>query len=43
MFEDGVFWIDSPHYSTDIYRAVYMDKIDEVIGTIHDNPELLED
>ena len=42
VFEEGMFWIDCPHYSTDICTAVHVEMIDEVIGNIHDNPELLE-
>ena len=43
MFEEGVFRIENSHYTTGVYVAIYIDKIDEVIGNIHDNPELLED
>ena len=42
MFEEGVFQIDNSHYITGLYVAIHIEKIDEVIGTIHDNPELLE-
>ena len=42
MFEEGVFQIENSHYTTGLYVAIRMDKIDEVIGNIHDNPELLE-
>lgn len=42
MFEEGVFQIENSHYTTGLYVAVHIDKIDEVIGNIYDNPELLE-
>ena len=42
MFEEGVFQVENSHYTTGLYVAVHVDKINEVIGTIHDNPELLE-
>ena len=42
MFYEGVFQIENPHYITGIYVAINIDKIDEVIGNIYDNPELLE-
>ena len=41
-FEDGIFWADDSHYTTDLFTAVHMAKINEAIGNIHDNPELLE-
>ena len=43
MFNKGVFWIKNSHYITRLYVAIHIEKIDEVIGTIYDNPELLED
>ena len=43
VFDEGVFQIDNSHYITGLYVAIYIEKIDEVIGNIHDNPELLED
>lgn len=43
VFDEGVFRIENSHYTTGVYVAIRMDKIDEVIGNIHDNPELLED
>lgn len=42
IFEDGIFLIDNSQYTTGLYVAIHMEKIDEVIGTIYDNPELLE-
>lgn len=42
MFNKGVFWIKNSHYITRLYVAIHIEKIDEVIGTIYDNPELLE-
>lgn len=42
IFEDGIFLIVNSHYTTGLYVAIHMEKIDEVIGNIHDNPELLE-
>lgn len=42
MFEDGVFWIDNSHYSTDLCTAVHVEEINEVIGNIHDNTDLWE-
>ena len=42
VFEDGIFQIDNSHYITGLYVAIHTEKIDEVIGTIYDNPELLE-
>ena len=43
IFDEGVFQIENSHYITGVYVAIHMDKIDEVIGTIYDNPELLEE
>ena len=43
IFEDGIFLIDNPHYTTGLYVAIHMEKIDEVIGNVYDNPELLEE
>lgn len=43
MFNKGVFWIKNSHYITRLYVAIHIEKIDEVIGTIYDNPELLEE
>lgn len=42
IFEDGAFRVENSHYTTGVYVSVRMNKIDEVIGTIYDNPELLE-
>lgn len=42
IFDEGVFQIENSHYITGVYVAIHMDKIDEVIGNIYDNPELLE-
>ena len=42
MFNKGVFWIKNSHYITRLYVAIHIEKIDEVIGTVYDNPELLE-
>ena len=42
VFDEGVFRIENSHYITGVYVAIHIDKIDEVIGNIHDNPELLE-
>lgn len=42
VFDEGVFQIENSHYTTGVYVAIYIEKIDEVIGTIYDNPELLE-
>lgn len=41
VFDEGVFRIENSNYTTGVYVAIHMDKIDEVIGNIHDNPELL--
>lgn len=42
IFEDGIFLIDNSHYTTGLYVAIHMQKIDEVIGNVYDNFELLE-
>ena len=42
MFNKGVFWIKNSHYITRLYVAIHIEKIDEVIGNVYDNPELLE-
>lgn len=42
IFEDGIFLIDNSHYTTGLYVAIHMEKIDEVIGDVYNNPELLE-
>lgn len=42
VFDEGVFLIENSHYTTGVYVAIHIEKIDEVIGNIHDNPELLE-
>ena len=42
VFDEGVFRIENSHYTTGVYVAIHIDKIDEVIGNIHDNPEFLE-
>lgn len=42
IFDEGVFRIENSNYTTGLYVAIHMEKIDEVIGTIYDNPELLE-
>lgn len=43
MFDEGVFRIENSHYTTGVYVAIYIEKIDEVIGNVYDNPELLEE
>ena len=43
VFDEGVFQVENSHYITGLYVAIHIDKIDEVIGTIYDNPELLEE
>lgn len=43
VFDEGAFRIENSHYTTGVYVAIYMEKIDEVIGNIYDNPEMLED
>ena len=43
MFNKGVFWIKNSHYITRLYVAIYIEKIDEVIGNVYDNFELLEE
>lgn len=43
VFDEGVFQIENSHYTTGVYVAIHIDKIDEVIGNAYDNPELLED
>lgn len=43
MFNKGVFWIKNSHYITRLYVAIHMEKIDEVIGDVYNNPELLEE
>ena len=42
MFNKGVFWIKNSHYITRLYVAIHIEKIDEVIGDVYNNPELLE-
>ena len=42
IFDEGVFRIENSNYTTGVYVAIHIEKIDEVIGTIYDNPELLE-
>lgn len=42
IFEDGIFLIDNSQYTTGLYVAIHMEKIDEVIGNAYDNFELLE-
>lgn len=42
VFDEGVFRIENSHYTTGLYVAIRMDRIDEIIGTIYDNPEFLE-
>ena len=41
VFDRGVFRIENSHYTTGLYVAIHMDKIDEVIGNAYDNFELL--
>ena len=43
MFYEGVFQVENSHYITGLYVAIHMDKINEVVGNIYDNPEMLED
>lgn len=43
IFENGIFLIDNSQYTTGLYVAIHMEKIDEVIGNVYDNPELLEE
>lgn len=43
MFNKGVFWIKNSHYITRLYVAIHIEKIDEVIGNVYDNFELLEE
>lgn len=42
VFDGGVFQIENSNHITGVYVAIHIEKIDEVIGTIYDNPELLE-
>ena len=42
MFNKGVFWIKNSHYITRLYVAIHIEKIDEVIGDVYNNSELLE-
>ena len=42
VFDEGVFRIENSHYTTGVYVAIYIDKINKVIGNVYDNPELLE-
>lgn len=42
-FDEGVFRIENSNYTTGVYVAIHMDKINEVVGNIYDNPEMLED
>ena len=41
MFDEGVFRIENSNYTTGLYVAIHIDKIDEVIGNVYDNFELL--
>lgn len=43
MFDRGVFRTENSRYTTRLYVAIYIEKIDEVIGNVYDNPELLEE
>lgn len=43
IFEDGIFLIDNSQYTAGLYVAIHMEKIDEVIGDVYNNPELLEE
>ena len=43
IFEDGIFLIDNSQYTTRLYVAIHIEKIDEVIGNVYDNFELLEE
>lgn len=43
VFDRGVFRIENSRYTTRLYVAIYIEKIDEVIGNVYDNPELLEE
>lgn len=43
VFDEGVFRIENSNYTTGVYVAIHMDKINEVVGNIYDNPEMLED
>lgn len=43
VFDRGVFRTENSRYTTRLYVAIYIEKIDEVIGNVYDNPELLEE
>lgn len=43
VFNKGVFWIKNSHYITRLYVAIHIEKINEVIGDVYNNPELLEE
>lgn len=43
IFDEGVFRIENSQYTTGLYVAIHMEKIDEVIGDVYNNPELLEE
>lgn len=42
VFYEGVFQIENSNYITGLFVAIHMDKINEVIGNVYDNPELWE-
>lgn len=41
-FSDGIMWAENSRFIEDICAAVHVNNINEVIGNIYDNPELLE-
>ena len=43
VFDRGVFRTENSRYTTRLYVAIHMEKIDEVIGNVYDNFELLEE
>ena len=43
VFDRGVFRTENSRYTTRLYVAIHVEKIDEVIGNVYDNFELLEE